>query len=163
MELVLCTPAIIYIIFSITQIILDTMKGHYNTASMKIIVMVMISILLNILCTRGLGVISWIIVFIPFIFMTLIVSLLLYFFGLNETTGTFNYTCKNNKVSTDDYGNIIIYYPNYSLMNQIHYQYPYIVIPNDTSNEISVVTMNSSVNNNSLLNYWLSSSPAYKS
>ena len=77
----LCAPAIIYLIFSITQILIDTFKGLYNTAFIKIIVTVMVTLLLNILCNRGLGVVSWVIVFIPFILMTVIVSMLLYIFG----------------------------------------------------------------------------------
>jgi hypothetical protein len=92
----ICSPAIIYVIFSITQVIIDLYKGLYNTALIKIIVMLMITLLLNILCERGLGVVSWIIVFIPFILMTVIVTLLLYFFGLNATTGTINYTPSPN-------------------------------------------------------------------
>ena len=90
----LCTPAIIYIIFSITQILIDTFKGLYNTAFIKTVVMIMITFLLNALCQNGLGVISWIIVFIPFIFMTVIVTFLLYIFGLNASSGSFNYQCE---------------------------------------------------------------------
>ena len=79
----LCAPAIIYLIFSATQVLIDTYKGLYNTAFMKIIVMIMVTILLNILCIQGLGVVSWIIVFIPFILMTVMVSIILYIFGLD--------------------------------------------------------------------------------
>ena len=46
----LCTPAIVYLIFSLTQILIDIYKGLYNTAFMKSIVMVMVTMLLNILC-----------------------------------------------------------------------------------------------------------------
>lgn len=83
----LCPPALIYVIFSLTQIIIDTIKGLYNTAFFKFIVSILITILLNALCRNGMSVISWIIVFIPFIFMTVIVALLLYIFGLDATTG----------------------------------------------------------------------------
>ena len=83
----LCAPAIIYLIFSVTQILIDTFKGLYNTAFMKVIVTVMVTLLLNILCEKGLSVVSWIIVFIPFILMTVIVSMLLYIFGLDAATG----------------------------------------------------------------------------
>jgi hypothetical protein len=86
-----CSPAIIYVIFSMTQIIIDLYKGLFNTALVKGFVMIMVTLLLNILCERGLGVISWIIVFIPFILMTVIVTLLLYFFGLNATSGYLHY------------------------------------------------------------------------
>ena len=103
----LCPPAIIYIIFSATQILIDTFKGLYNTAFMKGIVMIMVTFLLQILCQSGLNIISWIIVFIPFILMSVIVTLLLYFFGLNASTGKINYTCKSstdlaNSTTTQD-------------------------------------------------------------
>lgn len=83
----LCPPALIYVVFSIAQIIIDTLKGLYNTAFMKLVVAILITFLLNALCQGGLGVISWIIVFIPFILMTFIVAMLLYIFGMNATIG----------------------------------------------------------------------------
>jgi hypothetical protein len=89
----LCSPALIYLIFSAVQIIIDTFKGLYNTAAMKVIVAVVITILLNILCERGMGIISWLIVFIPFMFMTFIVAMLLYIFGLDVSTGKIDKTC----------------------------------------------------------------------
>ena len=89
----ICTPAIIYIIFSLTQIIVDTIKGLYNTAFLKFIVSILITILLDGLCKGGMGIISWIIVFIPFIFMTVIVSMLLYIFGLDVATGKLDLKC----------------------------------------------------------------------
>ena len=83
----ICPPALIYLIFSLTQIIIDTIRGSYNVAFMKVWITVIFTILLNFLCQRGLGIISWFIVFIPFILMTLIVSILLLMFGLDPTTG----------------------------------------------------------------------------
>jgi hypothetical protein len=83
----LCPPALIYLFFSATQVIIDLYKGLYNTALFKFIIMIMVTILLNVLCQGGLGIISWMIVFIPFIFMTVVVSILLYVFGLNAATG----------------------------------------------------------------------------
>ena len=136
----LCAPAIIYLIFSITQILIDTFKGLYNTAFIKFIIMSMSTLLLNILCQSGLGVISWIIVFIPFILMTVIVSMLLYIFGLNATTGTLNYTCQggsqNNvtkcgsNVAIDASGNIVIYDPYYDpLKNPVYFNSPNVIVP----------------------------------
>jgi hypothetical protein len=83
----ICAPALIYLAFSIAQVILDVFNGYYNTALFKFIVMIIITAMLNILCESGMGIISWIIVFIPFIFMSVIVTLLLYFFGLKPTKG----------------------------------------------------------------------------
>jgi hypothetical protein len=137
----LCAPAIIYLIFSVTQILIDTIKGLYNTALMKGVVTFMVTILLNILCERGLGVVSWIIVFIPFILMTVIVSMLLYIFGLDAATGRLNYKCDSSTtkcgdgITIDSLGNIIIYDPEYNQSNnRVYYQSPNIIIPNPHSN-----------------------------
>jgi hypothetical protein len=162
----LCGPAIIYLIFSVTQIIIDIFKGLYNTAFMKSIVMIMVTLLLNILCEKGLSVVSWVIVFIPFIMMTVIVSMLLYIFGLNASTGTLNYKCGDNSntkcdknVTVDALGNIIIYDPEYDVNTKpVYYQSPNIIIPNPTNNDN---TNNVIIANRPIT--WKSSSPAYQS
>jgi len=83
----LCAPALIYVVFSFAQILIDIFKGLYNTAFMKFVVAILVTLLLNGLCDGGLGVISWIIVFIPFILMTFVVAMLLYIFGMNAAIG----------------------------------------------------------------------------
>ena len=83
----LCAPALIYVVFSLAQILIDLFKGLYNTAFMKFVVATLVTLLLNGLCDGGLGVISWIIVFIPFILMTFVVAMLLYIFGMNPSIG----------------------------------------------------------------------------
>ena len=93
----ICPPALIYLIFSFTQIVIDTIRGTYNTAFLKIWITAIFTILLNYLCQRGLGIISWFIVFIPFILMTLIVSILLLMFGLDPSTGKIKVFNKNPK------------------------------------------------------------------
>ena len=164
----LCAPAIIYLIFSITQILIDSFKGLYNTAFMKVIVTVMVTLLLNILCEKGLSVVSWIIVFIPFILMTVIVSMLLYVFGLDAATGSLNYQSNGTKsntkcgdgISIDALGNIIVYDPEYnSSKNPVYYNSPNIIIPNPHKN-------NNIINNNTIYYNPIpnsSSSPAYQS
>ena len=79
----LCTPALLYVGFSLTQIIIDVFKGFFNIAFAKIIIMIMFTIILNLLCQKGLGIISWIVVFLPFIFMTLITTFILVAFGVD--------------------------------------------------------------------------------
>ena len=83
----LCSPALIYLIFSMTQVVIDSIKGLYNVALMKGVMMILFTLLLNILCQRGLGVVSWIIVFIPFMLMSLITTILLFVFGLDPSKG----------------------------------------------------------------------------
>jgi hypothetical protein len=94
----LCPPALLYLIFSITQIVIDTMKGMYNTAFFKLVISLLFILLLNSLCQNGLGIVSWIIVFIPFIMMTVIVSVLLVIFGLDPASGKLNIYHKNKKI-----------------------------------------------------------------
>jgi len=83
----LCTPAILYLAFSVTQIVIDIFKNLYNTAFLKFVVMIIFTVLLNLLCKSGLTILSWFIVFIPFIMMTIITTILLFVFGLNPTQG----------------------------------------------------------------------------
>tara|TARA_Y100000389_G_C17415224_1_gene493283 strand:+ start:226 stop:537 length:312 start_codon:yes stop_codon:yes gene_type:complete len=79
----LCSPAILYLIFSLTQIIIDLFQKTYKKALLKFVIMSIFTLLLNILCKRGMTPISWIIVFIPFILMTLIITILLYVLNVN--------------------------------------------------------------------------------
>lgn len=130
----LCAPALIYLMFSIIQILIDSMKGLYNTALVKGLVMVVVTFLLNMLCNQGLGVISWIIVFLPFLFMTVVVSVLLYVFGLDAASGSFKKSCDECKsidnVSLDENNNIVVFDPYYDEhQNPVQYKKPYIVIP----------------------------------
>jgi len=83
----LCPPALIYLIYSVVQIGIDIIKGYYNTGFVKVWVAFIFTILLNYLCQSGLGIISWIIIFIPFVLMTVIVAVLLFSFGLSPKTG----------------------------------------------------------------------------
>ena len=168
----LCPPAIIYLIFSITQILIDTYKGLYNTAIIKGIVTITVTLLLNILCEQGLTVVSWIIVFVPFILMTVIVSMVLYVFGLDAASGKIknkydepNSNKKNStikcadNITIDPLGNIIIYSPKYNAnANPVYYNSPNIIVPNPKPS-----TKSQSLSEESYIIPMGSSSPAYRS
>jgi|SaaInlV_150m_DNA_3_1039698.scaffolds.fasta_scaffold01187_9 hypothetical protein len=94
----LCPPALIYLVFSITQIVIDTVKGQYNTAMFKLLISLLFVVLLNSLCANGLGIVSWVIVFVPFIFMTVIVSILLVMFGLDPGSGRLKVYDRETKI-----------------------------------------------------------------
>ncbi len=98
----LCPPALIYLIFSLVQIIIDTLKGLYNTAFIKVWITILFTSLLNILCERGLSLISWLIVFLPFIFMATLTTILLVSFGMDPYSGKIFKTTTNN---TNDMNN----------------------------------------------------------
>ena len=93
----LCPPALIYIVFSMAQIIIDIYKSLYNAAFIKFTIAILITLLLNALCDQGLGVVSWIIVFVPFILMTFITAMLLYIFGMDASIGA----TKTNDITND--------------------------------------------------------------
>jgi hypothetical protein len=78
---------VLYLGFSIIQIVIDLFRGQQNSAFLKVIVMIVFTILLNQLCIGGLTILSWFIVFIPFILMTYVTTILLYVFGLNPSKG----------------------------------------------------------------------------
>ena len=73
----LCVPALIYLIYGATRVIIDTYKGMYNLAFMQIWITILFTYLLNVLCRGGLGIISWIIIAIPFLLMASTVNAVL--------------------------------------------------------------------------------------
>ena len=83
----LCMPALIFLIYSVCHVIVDMYKEEYDKALMQFFVSAIFTFLLNILCQSGLGIVSWIIVSIPFILMTTIAAILLYSFKVNPATG----------------------------------------------------------------------------
>ena len=83
----ICTTALIYLIFSVAHVLIDTFKGLYNTALIKILLTIFFTFILNYLCQAGLGILSWLIIFVPFILMTVIVTMLLFTFNLDPKTG----------------------------------------------------------------------------
>jgi hypothetical protein len=81
----ICPPALLYLAFSIIQIIIDLYRGDSLQALFKFIVMIVFTIVLNAICAAGMSIISWFIVFIPFILMTYITTILFFVFGFNPS------------------------------------------------------------------------------
>ena len=79
----ICPPALLYLAFSIIQIIIDLYRGDSMQALLKFVVMIIFTIVLNAICAAGMSIISWFIVFIPFILMTYITTILFFVFGFN--------------------------------------------------------------------------------
>lgn len=84
----LCPPALLYLGFSIIQIIIDIFKSDHVTAFFKFLIMLVFLFILQNLCDSGLSIISWFIVFIPFIMMTYISSVVFYLFGMKPSPGS---------------------------------------------------------------------------
>ena len=79
----LCPPTLVYIGFSLIQIIIDLYNGIFNQAILKFVIMIIFTLIINILCDLGYTVIAWILVFVPIIMMTIVSTLLLKVFGLS--------------------------------------------------------------------------------
>lgn len=77
----LCSPALIYVAFSFTHILIDMFRQNYNTAMVKFVLMIVFALLINILCDRGLRIVAWFLVFIPFIVMTFTTTIMMFMFG----------------------------------------------------------------------------------
>ena len=76
-----CAPTVVFIGFSLIQILLDIYDGVIDTAFMKLVIMLVIATIINIMCDIGLSIIAWFLVFVPIIMMTLISTLLLKVIG----------------------------------------------------------------------------------
>jgi hypothetical protein len=112
----LCGPAIIYIGFSLIQIIIDIYKEIYSAAFIKFIAMLVMSLIINILCDMGLTVLAWFFVFIPIIMMTIVSTLLLQTFGTSPDTNYMSskVTDASGNISKDSSGN---YYIDSNILN----------------------------------------------
>ena len=79
----ICSPALLYLAFSMVQITIDLFQGDYETSLLKFIIMFIVTTILNILCLNGYTKFVWFIVIIPIIMLTYISSVLFYVFGIN--------------------------------------------------------------------------------
>ena len=73
----ICGPVILYLGFSLIQIIMDIFKNLYNTAFLKFMIMIVFSVILNLLCKMNMSIISWFLVLLPYIIL-LLASLRIY-------------------------------------------------------------------------------------
>ena len=83
----LCMPALIYLVFMMVHISIDLYYRLFNMVIIKICIGTIGTILLNILCQNEMSIISWLIVSIPFIMMTVIAMFILVVLGLDPATG----------------------------------------------------------------------------
>lgn len=81
----LCIPAMIYLIFMSSHVLIATMDKEYNHAILQLLLGIVMTLFLQLLCMGGMNIISWIIVFIPFIFYTYMIVIIYHVFGLNPT------------------------------------------------------------------------------
>jgi hypothetical protein len=96
--------------------------------------------------------------------MTVIVTMILYIFGLDASTGTVNYKCKDSKdnnIHIDKEGNVKIYDPYYDSKHKpVYFKYPNVIVPNPPSHPYVYHSYNHSSMSPPPQNY--SSSPMFQ-
>ena len=78
----LCGPAILFLGFQIITIVINIYNKIYEDAIIQFFSTIIITFLLNILCKKGFSTVSWLIVLIPFILMTLIITTIIFMFSI---------------------------------------------------------------------------------
>ena len=73
----LCPPALLYLLYITIHVGLDLSLGHFVTAASKVLMGVAGVVILDALCSVDLGVVSWVIVAVPFIMVALASSIAL--------------------------------------------------------------------------------------
>ena len=84
----LCPPAIVYIVFTSIHALVSVFENDVKGAFLQVLIGILIVLLLQFLCLNGLGLISWVIVFLPFILYTYMTVLLYNVFVLNKPKKT---------------------------------------------------------------------------
>jgi hypothetical protein len=85
---IVCPPAVVYIAFTLVHVIISIFEYDVKGALLQLLIGILITLLLQFLCLNDLKIISWIIVFLPFIFYTYMMVLLYNIFGLNVNQKT---------------------------------------------------------------------------
>lgn len=79
----LCTPAILFIFLMMFHLMFELYDKEYSMALLKLICSILFILCLQLLCIGGMGLISWILVFLPVIVYSYMALLLFFVFGLN--------------------------------------------------------------------------------
>ena len=79
-----CSPAIVYLVFSMVHVLMSLFDGDTKGAFLQTLMGLLITLLLQFLCMNGLSILSWIIAFLPLIFYTYMVVLLYSIFGKGQ-------------------------------------------------------------------------------
>jgi hypothetical protein len=104
-----CIPTLIFTIFSLIQIIVDMFNGLFEIALLKFFIMTVICYLLNTFCSLGLASISWLIIFVPFIFLNIVIIafVILKIVSYLKTFFSYNIYYSNTYCKTKNKNNIV--------------------------------------------------------
>lgn len=98
-----CAPAIIYLVFSMVHTLVAVGRNDNSGALLQLSLGILVTLLLQLLCMKGMNMISWIIVFLPFMFYTYVVIILYRVFGITVVNPTvYNGIEKNMNYKEDN-------------------------------------------------------------
>jgi hypothetical protein len=98
----------------VMHISFDVYYGLYNMVFIKLGIATIGTLLLNVLCENNMSIISWFIVGIPFVMMTVIAVYILMMLGLNPATGKSKVTNNPPKSPPSIYANPVAVNTSYS-------------------------------------------------
>jgi hypothetical protein len=107
----ICPPALIFVIYMTIQVVIDIFQGFYNRSFVKIVLLFLIGGGLNVLCENGYTIVAWVLVFVPFVLMSLVVVLILFLLKKKETSGD----VKTKKDKEENQAPVIVIPNNYSI------------------------------------------------
>jgi len=81
----LCSPALLYLIFILIHVIVESSNEKYKDALVKLIIGLIFTIVLQIFCSQNMKIISWLLVFIPIIMYTYTTLIIFFVFGTNPS------------------------------------------------------------------------------
>ncbi len=90
----LCTPAILFIFLMMFHLMFELYDKEYSMAMMFLVVSILAVLCIQILCLSGLGLIAWIVVFMPLIVYSYMGFLLFVIFGTDPKPAMKQYQVK---------------------------------------------------------------------
>jgi len=81
----LCTPTVVFIVFSIAHLSLDMYDQQYTLALLKVVLVILMVCLLEMLCILKLHVVAWVLVFMPLILYSYMTLIIFSVFGLDPS------------------------------------------------------------------------------
>jgi len=92
----LCPPALIYVVFSLINIVLVLSDENYKDAFSHLIITGIFTCLLQLFCLANMSMLSWLLVFIPIILYTYMTLIIFLVFRLDPDKDNKQYIVKNN-------------------------------------------------------------------
>jgi hypothetical protein len=92
----LCSPALIYVIFVLIHIITEIQQKKYDRIMSRLLIGLLFTSIIQVLCIKGLSLIAWLLVSIPIILYVYTTMIIYFVFGINPEDRVKHYQLSNN-------------------------------------------------------------------